>query len=77
MPSHPTSSNDGTIVKTSDLQEKKCPFSGVCAVERSEDYPETCVTFPWKFEIKNQEGICWYSAGIRSITPMTQNPKML
>lgn len=65
--------NDGTIVKTSNLRAKKCPFSGVCAVERSEGYPETCVTYPWKFKTKNQEGLCWYSAGIRSITPIQSN----
>lgn len=62
--------SDGAIVKTSDLREKKCPFSGTCDAERSEGYPETCVKFPWKFKTKNQEGVCWYSAGIKSITPM-------
>ncbi|SDP93008.1 hypothetical protein SAMN05216303_11149 [Rhodoferax sp. OV413] len=67
---HFTSS--GRIVATKFLKETKCPFSGACHVELAEGNPEMCKKSPWKFEPKNKEnkeGVCWYIAGIRSITP--------
>ncbi|MPM57773.1 hypothetical protein SDC9_104596 [bioreactor metagenome] len=64
--------SDGAIAETDKLREKSCPFSGGCEVEKGENYPVICRKYPWKFkrEINVEEkGLCWYMAGIRSITP--------
>jgi hypothetical protein len=61
---------DGVITKTEDIQEKQCPFTGGCEVERLEGNPESCKRFPWNFTPKQTNGTCWYFAGIQSITPI-------
>ncbi|MDP3423383.1 MAG: hypothetical protein Q8S32_06445 [Burkholderiaceae bacterium] len=60
---------DGTVEKTSNLREKKCPFSGACEAEASYNNPDVCKRFPWRFVPKDRHQSCWYSAGIKSITP--------
>ncbi|UCV01012.1 hypothetical protein [Acidovorax radicis] len=63
---------DGGISKTKDLKNAICPFSGACYVEFSEGNPDVCKKTPWRFKATknvNKNGVCWYVAGIRSITP--------
>lgn len=59
----------GDILETDRLQEKQCPFTGGCEVERSEGNPESCRKSPWRFQPRTINGTCWYLAGVQSITP--------
>lgn len=71
---------DGRIAETKSLKDARCPFSGACHVELTEGNPEICKKSPWKFEPKtkeNRKGVCWYIAGIRSITPISNSDEEL
>ena len=62
----------GEVMKTAQLEPKMCLFSGACQVELNEGNPSVCKTRPWNFERKvdvDKQGVCWYIAGIKSITP--------
>lgn len=60
----------GSVSSTDELQPMVCPFSGTCEVEKSEKYPGTCKTTPWKLQrvvTKNQPGVCLYQAALHAI----------
>ncbi|GAB1434383.1 hypothetical protein MASR2M32_05940 [Sphaerotilus sulfidivorans] len=60
---------DGTVEKTDSIKKKNCPFSGACEVEISNGHPQECKEYPWRVTQKVENGACWYSAGVKSITP--------
>ena len=46
-----------------------CPFSGGCASEIDDQYPDACKSAPWeRFAFSApEEKVCWYAAGVKAL----------
>jgi hypothetical protein len=57
----------GKLVATSELPDKKCPFSGACEQEKIDGMPDDCKKKPWRrfHGVPIEQPTCWYAAGVR------------
>jgi len=63
---------DGSAVATATLKphpNRQCPFTGGCAAEKADNFPEACKKSPWERFILSPPGdkVCWYAAGVRAL----------
>ena len=66
----------GKLIATSELPEKKCPFSGMCPIESQDRMPDDCKSKPWRrfHGAPLDQPACWYATGVRMFIKNRSKP---